>query len=438
MSEALFNVVFVGVLPGFDRHKAEADFAQLFSLDSVRAGKIFDSSRTILKSGIPQSVANQYISRLAAIGVEAVAEAQEPGLVLDEPDAVVPPAAAANVPQEQKLNFEFNGRGGEYFKIWIVNVLLSIVTLGIYSAWAKVRTHQYFYGNTLLNGSSFEYTAKPLNILKGRIIAFVLLILYSVMLHSSPATGAAMGFVLLLLSPWIIVLSLRFNARYTSYRNISFRFNGTIGGAVKTFVLWPLAGVFSIGILFPFVWQRQSRYIIDNHTYGATPFSFKASVGPYYQLLLMLIGISVGFAIAFGLFSVAFAAIAAADATLLKIIMGVLAGIGYIGFYLFIGAFVIVTMANIKFNNTELGEHRFTANWELVSYTKLLFVNSLFIILTLGLYIPFAKVRTAAYKAEHMQFIAVGDLNQFAAAEKEQVNAVADGVNDLFAMDISI
>ncbi|MED5348372.1 MAG: DUF898 family protein, partial [Pseudomonadota bacterium] len=42
--------------------------------------------------------------------------------------------------------FQFHGEGGEFFRIWIVNLVLSIVTLGIYSAWAKVRTKRYFYG----------------------------------------------------------------------------------------------------------------------------------------------------------------------------------------------------------------------------------------------------------------------------------------------------
>ena len=38
----------------------------------------------------------------------------------------------------------FNGSGMEYFKIWIVNVLLTIITLGLYHPWAKVRNHRYF------------------------------------------------------------------------------------------------------------------------------------------------------------------------------------------------------------------------------------------------------------------------------------------------------
>jgi len=35
--------------------------------------------------------------------------------------------------------FVFHGTGREYFKIWIVNLVLTIATLGIYAAWAKVR-----------------------------------------------------------------------------------------------------------------------------------------------------------------------------------------------------------------------------------------------------------------------------------------------------------
>jgi uncharacterized membrane protein YjgN (DUF898 family) len=49
------------------------------------------------------------------------------------------------------IELEFNGKAGEYFRIWIVNVLLSIVTLGIYSAWSKVRNKQPFKDNSLLN-----------------------------------------------------------------------------------------------------------------------------------------------------------------------------------------------------------------------------------------------------------------------------------------------
>lgn len=47
----------------------------------------------------------------------------------------------------------FSGTGGEYFRVWIVNVLLSIVTLGLYTPWARRRTARWFYDHTLIADS---------------------------------------------------------------------------------------------------------------------------------------------------------------------------------------------------------------------------------------------------------------------------------------------
>ena len=467
MSEAQFNVIFKGVLEGFDAQQVQASFAQLFSLDEERVARIFATTSTTLKPGVSEATANQFISRLAAIGVHAVAVIQpsaaaqpvtavqpavvRPSIAMAQPSIAMAQASAAvaEVPvspavpsqaapeTEQEHKFEFFGKGFEYFKIWIVNILMTILTLGIYSPWAKVRNLQYFYGNTRLNNASFEYTAKPLQILKGRIIALVFLVAYSVLSQTSPMLALVMAVVLLVALPWIVVLSLRFNARYTSYRNIAFRFHGSVGGAFKTFVGWPLLAFLSLFILLPFAWKRQAQYIINNHSYGETPFSFDVNVGEYYKMLLIVIGGTVVFFVIYALLiGGGSMAMAGSPAGMLAMMVPMM--LLYLGFYLVVGAYMIVTMANIQFNNSKLGEHRFTANWQTLSYMKLLFVNTLLILLTLGLYIPFAKVRTAAYKAQHTQFIAVGDVDSFVAGEKEHTSSLAEGVNDLFAMDISI
>ena len=43
----------------------------------------------------------------------------------------------------EPTGIEFSGSAREYFGIWIVNLILTIITLGIYSAWAKVRRQIY-------------------------------------------------------------------------------------------------------------------------------------------------------------------------------------------------------------------------------------------------------------------------------------------------------
>src|SRR5262249_21595176 len=97
------------------------------------------------------------------------------------PEPAAPEAAAA-VPASgpRTLLFMFRGTGSEYFRIWIVNLALTVLTLGIYSAWATVRTRRYFRGNTFLGDHSFDYHASPVRILIGRAIALVLLVSYNV------------------------------------------------------------------------------------------------------------------------------------------------------------------------------------------------------------------------------------------------------------------
>ncbi len=112
----------------------------------------------------------------------------------------------------------------EYFGIWIVNLLLTIVTLGIYSAWAKVRRLKYFYRHTELAGSSFDFHGNPIRILIGRVLALAMLIGYnmSIRLHS-PLTLLVV-IVLAIALPWLLRNSLRFRLYNSSWRGTAFTF----------------------------------------------------------------------------------------------------------------------------------------------------------------------------------------------------------------------
>lgn len=62
-------------------------------------------------------------------------------------DAEVPADEAARV-----LEIRFTGSGSEYFRIWAVNLLLIILTCGLYLPFAKMRRIRYVYANTLIDG----------------------------------------------------------------------------------------------------------------------------------------------------------------------------------------------------------------------------------------------------------------------------------------------
>ena len=79
------------------------------------------------------------------------------------------PSPSLAPPEPIEHPFEFTGDAHEFFRIWIVNLALTILTLGIYSAWAKVRKLRYFYAHTRIAGESFEYRGRPIAILLGRL-----------------------------------------------------------------------------------------------------------------------------------------------------------------------------------------------------------------------------------------------------------------------------
>src|ERR1700742_4465471 len=113
---------------------------------------------------------------------------------------------------------KFTGTGREYFGIWIVNLLLTILTLGIYSAWAKVRRLHYFYRNTQLADSSFDFHGSPIKILIGRVTAVLLFVGYniSIRLHSRATLFVIVALALVM--PWLLRNSFRFRLYNTSWR----------------------------------------------------------------------------------------------------------------------------------------------------------------------------------------------------------------------------
>src|SRR5215475_9480094 len=138
-----------------------------------------------------------------------------------------PPAPVSYAPEPLR----FTGTGSEYFGIWIVNLLLTIVTVGIYAAWAKVRRLQYFYRHTELAGSTFDFHGSAIRILVGRILALVLVGLYNYSVRLQSALTFVVIVALAVIMPWLLRNSFRFRLYNASWRGTRFHFRGGLGGA---------------------------------------------------------------------------------------------------------------------------------------------------------------------------------------------------------------
>ncbi len=343
------------------------------------------------------------------------------------------------------IRFSFSGTGSEYFRIWIVNLLFSILTLGIYSAWAKVRRTRYFYGSTSVAGSSFEYHGNPIAILKGRIMAFLLIVIYNIALDMSFGVALLMMIVVMAVTPWLIWKSLQFKLYNTSYRGIRFGFRGTLKQIYWVYLALPILTIFSAYILTPFTHQRIKKFQHQESRFGTSHFAFSGTVGSFYKAYLLVMAIWVAGFIAIlvtlggPLFAIITAnnmdreTVAAASATGVMMLFGAL----FIWMFLILPIFATM-IQNLIWNNTQLEKHRFLSDmkWARVSFITV--TNIIGIICTLGLFLPFAQIRLMKYRVECMSMLPDGSLENFIAASQQQVSATGEGVADLLDFDLSL
>jgi uncharacterized membrane protein YjgN (DUF898 family) len=344
--------------------------------------------------------------------------------------------------------FTFTGTAREYFGIWIVNVLLTILTLGIYSAWAKVRRQRYFYGNTHLAGASFDYHARPLRILVGRIIVLSLLGLYNVTLNISPPAGIAVAVVLVFVIPWLITRGLRFSARVTSYRNVRFDFTGGYCGAFLAYIVGVLVIYASAGVLAPIASRWMWTYTLGNLRYGDRPIDCDPRLEKLYGQwwlpavvlvagLLLLVGIAVAIAVPAmsgdgdGLFG---------GDTLSAVVIVVLiyaALIPFIGLYLVAGLIYRAGTRNVAFNETVIdGRHVLSSSIGRRRYVWISISNLAATVFTFGLARPWAAIRMARYMASVTALDTTGALDRYFASIKTEGAAVGSEFMDVEGFDV--
>ncbi|MFL6657881.1 MAG: YjgN family protein [Massilia sp.] len=369
----------------------------------------------------------------------------------------VPFEDAAPAPQTHQLSF--TGSGREYFKIWIVNLFLSVVTLGIYSAWAKVRRLQYFDRNTHLAGAVFDFDGDPKAIFRGRVLAVILLAAYHYAFGFSVTIGLIVIGTLMVSLPFLMRGALRFRMRNTRYRGLRFGFTGAPVGAYLAYVppllifLLPaalvavdpsgsaVALVFLLYLVWPLMHGAMKRYQHGNVQFGSLASHFdipkRRFYGPYLK--------SIGWGMVFMFIVGAVAALVMAGWIASQkgpnpaaALMGGLLGIAvtYL-LYLLTGPYLQVRLNNMTWSGTSLPGLRIDSHMQARAYIKLQLVNSLLTVLSLGLYRPFAVVRNYRYRIENVTVTTEGSFERAVAAVAVSGSAGADGVADFLGVDLS-
>jgi uncharacterized membrane protein YjgN (DUF898 family) len=359
--------------------------------------------------------------------------------------AVPLPEAAASRPQGAlNLAFSFKGSGREYFGIWIVNTFLKIITLGFYCAWAKVRKRRYFYGSTTLDGEPFEYLADPLALFKGWIIGAAAFLLYMIVNRLSPSLNIFVGLAIFVAVPWLVVRSRMFNARNSSHRNIRFSFRPNYEEAYLVYAGLPLLTPFTLGLLIPYVTYRQKKFLVENSSYGMTPFDFDATVKAFYVLFLRVTAGAVALLVIFSaLFYLAIGGSAGIGATIATKTPEVARALVlfpmlfFLLLYFYSVTYVQTELANLTWNSASVGGCRFISTLRTRDMVWLYFSNAVAITCTLGLLIPWAAVRMAKYRFERLEARTQKGLDGFfALARNVELTATGEEIGDIFGVNV--
>ena len=392
---------------------------------------------------------------------------------------------------------EFTGSGGEYFRVWIVNVLLSIVTLGIYTPWARRRTAQYFYSHTLVAGSPLEFTAQQ----RKMVMGFVLLMLITLAYNIAANTGqdAAVGVLLLtgaVLSPLIWGSAMRFRLGATRWRGLRLQF--TAHWKEVYLASWPLFALalvwfgvfFGMQILSPEladVLQEVEDEAANPKMPSFTPamgallllglvltvlcfirleynykslLVLKAQVGtekgrwkPVYMdfvkvwlaTVAVFVLTVVGFSVLIGVLAGSSIALFAGQSNrmglwmILVIIVSIIAGI----FMLILAsaparAYREARMFQLMWNNIGVSHvARFKCHLKSGRYVWLRIKNMLLTLLTLGLYRPFARVSEYRMKCESVTLHVKGGVEQVTGAMvRQQQGGLGDALADAAGLDL--
>ena len=336
----------------------------------------------------------------------------------------------------------FTSNASEYWGIWLSNIVLTILTLGIYSAWAKVRRSRYFLGNTIILGDGLEYHATGMMILKGRLITITVIAGYIAIGYVSPIAEIIVAIALIPAYPWVINQALKFQARMTSWRNVRFNWHGEYWGIAKVYLLWPVIAVLTLGALAPMAARASREYLANNYALGRERFGATTPLRPYYRAFL--------WAIVFG--ATLLAILAALVAALFpfwsgesSVSKGEVFAMVWVAFSILVALIVGATIyfqvlaRNIIVSALTLGDAaEFHSDLNPLRYLWILLSNLFVTVFTAFLMYPWAQIRAYRYQAECITVRPMIAIGTFLDTEARAGQAFGEEFGEMEGIEIEI
>lgn len=346
------------------------------------------------------------------------------------------PTAGAQAPRVVRP--VFTGSAGEYFRVWIVNLFFTLVTLGIYSAWAKVRKKKYFYGSTRFDGETFDYFGRPIAILKGRIIAFIAFVVYVFVGELYPESHYVFWAVAVVFLPWLVVRALTFNARNSAHRGLRFHFSGTPKQAAGVYIGTLALAVVTGGLAYPLFIKRQKTFVVSSHAFGLTALRCELSAWAFFWVYVRAALIVFVVAVPAVLVPTYAFQVARTLPPYLSWVVWLLPLIGIYAAYAVAYAYIQARTTNLLWNGTSGEGFRFSSSLSVRRLIGIYVGNIVAVACTGGLLIPWAVVRTLKYRLESFAMTVEHEVVHQANPQFARVGATGQELGDFFNLDLGL
>lgn len=188
---------------------------------------------------------------------------------------------------------EYDGEAGELAQIAVVNILLTLVTLGIYRFWAKTRVRRYLWGHVSFQGDRLEYTGRGLELFLGLLIASLILapliaatVAVQLVFAGNPAVLAINSLlqlpVILFLIQIAIYRARRYRLSRTQWRGIRI---GQTGSSFKYALVafgWMIVVAVTLGLAYPVLKTRMQHFRTSNTWFGDRNLTFDGRAGDLF------------------------------------------------------------------------------------------------------------------------------------------------------------
>lgn len=364
----------------------------------------------------------------------------------------------ADVERDEPARFSFHGTAGELFPIFIVNLLLTVVTLGVFRFWARTRVRRYLWSRIRFMNDEFEYTGTGMELFIGFVIVFFLVLLpafgllyWAQLFIIGGESGQAMFLYL------VIYLTFFWLNGAAIYRAHRYRLSRTIWRGIRghqrekgykygTIYLGSIFGqIFTAGLTAPYFTNMLWSYEMNRREFGSGRFSYHGSAGALYKPFFMSLAIAIGGFI--GLFALMAGAIAifgglptitdpnAEGALEAQIYFFMVVGIAF-----YIGAIIVIGAASLFYQqrllvhfgkNSFFDDIRMQFDVTMAQVFRLWFGNLLIMILTLGLGEPFVELRRVRFFADNLVMLAEPDVDQLEQSSAE-ISTYGEGLAEAF------